>query len=201
MMSKLTVLAIFCCLALVFVPTGLYTYKFGIGLWNSHEDWARMGGFFGGVVGPLITGFSLIFLGLQLKEQLVQRKMELIDKKSSHYEKDISALIPKLALSLENVKFKGGLKFTNLKYEIHEKAGECEKANQLVEEFVESFFQIFNIWASIDNNYRELARIDYQRYRALTFYILIECELEDLYHLNLLTNRFEKIEEVLCTQL
>ncbi|MPW31026.1 hypothetical protein F9L16_18740 [Agarivorans sp. B2Z047] len=160
-----------------------------------------MGSFFGGVVGPLITGFSLIFLGLQLKAQLVQRKMELTDKKSSHYEKDISALIPKLALSLETMDYKAGLRFTNLMYEKHLEAGEDKKAKQLLEDFVESFFQNFNIWASIDNNYRELAKIDYQRYRALTFYILIECELEDLYHLNLITNRFEETNEVLCTQL
>ena len=40
------------------MPIVLYAYKFGIGLWDSNADWAAMGSYFGGVLGPLIFNFE-----------------------------------------------------------------------------------------------------------------------------------------------
>lgn len=52
---------------LIAAPIGLYIDKFGLGYWDEHEKWGELGSYFGGVVTPILTGITLIFLLLQLK--------------------------------------------------------------------------------------------------------------------------------------
>ena len=52
---------------LIAAPIGLYIHKFGLGYWDKHEKWGELGSYFGGVVTPILTGITLVFLLLQLK--------------------------------------------------------------------------------------------------------------------------------------
>lgn len=50
------------CVSMSLLPVVLYIYKFGIGLWDESSKWAELGTFFGGVLGPLLSFFSVILL-------------------------------------------------------------------------------------------------------------------------------------------
>ncbi len=50
-------------------PVALYGYVFGFGLWDSNEDWARMGSAVGGLYAPILSLFTFMLLGLQLHRQ------------------------------------------------------------------------------------------------------------------------------------
>ena len=53
---------------ILFILIVLYISKFGFGLWSKHEDWARLGDFFGGVLNPIIALVSLVLLLSTLKQ-------------------------------------------------------------------------------------------------------------------------------------
>lgn len=48
---------------IISMPIILYIYKFGFGLWGQHSGCSNMGGFFGGILGPVLAAMSLVFLG------------------------------------------------------------------------------------------------------------------------------------------
>lgn len=48
-------------------PIGLYIDKFGFGYWGEHQKWAEFGSYIGGVVTPILTLITIVFLLLQLK--------------------------------------------------------------------------------------------------------------------------------------
>ncbi len=59
---------------------GAYSYKFGVGLWDTPEKWGSLGDFFGGVLNPFIgflTVFLLLFTLKQNQKALEQNAEEL----------------------------------------------------------------------------------------------------------------------------
>lgn len=56
-------------LLLFFVPIMLYMFKFGIGLWGTHDDWALMGTALGGIYGPITSVITCLILFIQIKTQ------------------------------------------------------------------------------------------------------------------------------------
>ncbi|PKG80057.1 hypothetical protein CXF80_18110 [Shewanella sp. Actino-trap-3] len=174
MTRKIFVAVVIGCSIALILPITLYIYKFGFGLWDKHSDWALMGSYFGGVVGPIITSISIVFLGYQLREQLIQRKSE-------NLEKDILHLIPKLSDALREESFNSALRISALLYKEKIASDDSEGAKEVINNLVESYFKQFNIWLSVDSNYRELAKVNFPRYKNVSLYLLSECELEDLF--------------------
>ncbi|MFC1503451.1 hypothetical protein ACFL53_03755, partial [Pseudomonadota bacterium] len=187
--------------SVVLLPIITYGYKFGFGFWDSHEDWGYMGSYFGGVMGPIMTSLSLFFLAWQIREQLIQRKLEFTNQKSNQCEKDILNITPKLAQVLNDVNFTSTIKVAMASYDEKYKLQGADEARDEVKMLVETYYKEFNLWLSIDVNFRGLASIDYTRYKKLTYYMLSECELEGLYYLNKVSNRLSNESNTLCTLL
>lgn len=59
-------------------PVIFYASVFGVGLWQSHDDWAKMGNALGGIYSPLIafTTLVLLYRQQQFNENSHKQKME-----------------------------------------------------------------------------------------------------------------------------
>ncbi len=59
-------------------PVIVYASVFGIGVWQSHDDWSKMGGALGGIYSPLIafTTLLLLYRQQQFSEKSHKQKME-----------------------------------------------------------------------------------------------------------------------------
>lgn len=53
---------------LILLPVISYIYVFGLGFWNTSTEWAELGGFFGGVLGPILSFISILILWLSFKQ-------------------------------------------------------------------------------------------------------------------------------------
>lgn len=52
----------------IIVSVALYTYKFGVGLWDTPEKWGALGDFFGGILNPVLAFSSLVLLLATLRQ-------------------------------------------------------------------------------------------------------------------------------------
>jgi len=68
----------------------LYTYRFGFFFWFEHSKWAEFGSFFGGVIGPVLAFFSLLYLAFQIELQWKEHKSARIDAEIKQLEDSIS---------------------------------------------------------------------------------------------------------------
>ncbi|MCD9115912.1 hypothetical protein [Pseudomonas bijieensis] len=53
------------------IPVVIYTYEFGVGIWSSHDDWAKMGSALGGIYAPILSALTLYMIYRQLRLQAV----------------------------------------------------------------------------------------------------------------------------------
>jgi hypothetical protein len=92
---------------MILLPIALYTYQFGIGLWADHTKWAEFGGFFGGVLGPIVTITSVALLYIQLQAHQKQQQYSLDTLKLQKLESDISYFLnlikPELAREISTM--------------------------------------------------------------------------------------------------
>ncbi|EHU9474336.1 hypothetical protein KZY47_004291 [Vibrio vulnificus] len=114
-------------LALI-APIVFYTLTFGIGIWDSHSDWAAMGSALGGLYTPILALLTLAVLlkQLQIQEQVkdyeqreTSRKtvFEMVEKFSSRIELQLNEeLIHKLRILSELPK--GDLRVASMKSEL-----------------------------------------------------------------------------------
>lgn len=91
--------------ALTSFPLALYMSSFGFTLSTVHQRWAEFGSFYGGVVGPLLTLTTVVFLYSQLRHQQsaqthiahtqeIQRLKTDIDFYSSFIISELSKVMP-----------------------------------------------------------------------------------------------------------
>ncbi|MEV3844079.1 hypothetical protein BTN33_02930 [Aeromonas veronii] len=52
---------------LISLPAVIYYIRWGIGLWDRHEDWAIMANYFNGFYGPILTALSIGTIAYQIK--------------------------------------------------------------------------------------------------------------------------------------
>jgi hypothetical protein len=88
MKSRYIVLAIGASFLVLVAPIGFYTWKFGLGLWSSHEDWAFLGTTIGGLYTPILSLLTLVLLGYQ---SLRQTKIEQHNQDVWYIERAISS--------------------------------------------------------------------------------------------------------------
>ncbi|EHR0803111.1 hypothetical protein KS868_004427 [Vibrio parahaemolyticus] len=187
-------------IAILSLPIALYVYKFGIGLWDSHADWAVMGSYFGGVLGPLITGVSLLFLGFQIRAQVIQNKIEYLDRKCSHSEVSVRENLPRLSEYLK-LEFGDAIRLTKMACKDLIRDGQSDAARDEATKVVRVYFKEFQTWNILDSNLRELCLLDYSRYKKMSLYLLAEQELEVIYDLHFLSDLFSKTSSEQCVLL
>jgi hypothetical protein len=173
-------IALFVSLFTLIIPVALYIYQFGFGLWEDNADWANMGSYFGGVLGPLITSFSLLFLGYQIHLQVKDKRQESNDKLCSLFETDIMAFLPKLAGELSNIHFKEDLKSHLNEHKKLVEAGYRSDAETFIRSYISKQIRVHTMWVQIDASMRHLKERNDFRFRRMRAYILSECEVEDL---------------------
>lgn len=200
MKGKLLYFLISIIIVILIMPIVLYAYKFGIGLWDSNADWAAMGSYFGGVLGPLITGVSLLFLAFQLREQVIQSKVEYVDRKCSHSEASIRENLPRLSKYLRQ-DFGYVLRITKLACKDLIRDGQLDTAREESRKVVRIYFKEFQTWNILDSNLRELYSLDYSRYQKMSLHLLAEQELEVIYDLHLLCDLLTKTSSEPCVLL
>lgn len=63
---KVVRVILFCAGMLAVVVFSFFVHKFGIGYWETVEEWAQTGDFFGGILNPIFAFFSLILIAYTL---------------------------------------------------------------------------------------------------------------------------------------
>ena len=115
-------------------PIFLYAYKFGIGLWNTPEQWGSLGDFFGGVLNPLLGFLSLIFLLITLTQN--QKALSQNKEALNQNEKALKINSDELILTREEV--------SGSRHALEEQAKILEKQN-----FEGTFFQLLSLYNEI----------------------------------------------------
>ncbi|KOE05687.1 hypothetical protein ACS82_00760 [Vibrio parahaemolyticus] len=69
-------------LVLILLPVASYIHVFGFGFWTTSTEWAELGGFFGGVLGPILSFVSILILWLSLKQSTTdsQNQVNALEK-------------------------------------------------------------------------------------------------------------------------
>ena len=87
------------------IPIVFYFYTFGLGLWERNEDWAYLGSFFGGVLGPAFTLMSVVLLVLTLRETRGSNKLQLELADKQYFDNYFYNSLTAIKLSLESIKY------------------------------------------------------------------------------------------------
>lgn len=63
----------------IFIPIGLYSFNFGVGLWQDPNDWGSLGSYLSGIYSPVLSFGTLLILWSQFQRQKETEKenMEL----------------------------------------------------------------------------------------------------------------------------
>lgn len=56
---------------ILLIPLAIYTYQFGLGIWPTHDGWAKMGSALGGIYAPILSVLTLYMIYRQLRLQAV----------------------------------------------------------------------------------------------------------------------------------
>lgn len=137
-------------MAIVGTPIALYIKKFGFGLWENHDDWARMGDFFGGVLGTILTTISIVFLAIQIREQSTVRKNELSNTISLECDHDVRFYTEKVSSILSNKGVTATLLQTIMTYEDLIKASKLEEAENLIKKYISDNLALSSAWIQVD---------------------------------------------------
>lgn len=54
---------------ILLIPLMIYAYQFGLGIWSTHDDWAKMGSALGGIYTPILSTLTLYMIYRQLRLQ------------------------------------------------------------------------------------------------------------------------------------
>lgn len=167
-------------LSSVILPVALYYYKFGFGLWDKNEDWALFGSYIGGVVGPIITTISLLFLAYQIHLQTKQRSEEKKLHVCSECEMDISKYVPRIKEFIEREDNKNGVEFVLLEYKSFFEKGEIDNAQEIIRKQVSDNISIWSMWVHIDSCLRTLQRLKMYKFKRMRTLLLSEIEIDHL---------------------
>ena len=94
-----------CLFVVCAIPVVLYFYEFGLGLWEKNEDWAYLGSFFGGVLGPAFTLMSVVLLVFTLKETQQANHSQLELAKKQYFDNYFFNSLTAMKLSLDSPKY------------------------------------------------------------------------------------------------
>ncbi len=87
------------------IPPIFYLCQFGFGLWDKNEDWAHLGSFFGGVLGPAFTFMSVLLLVETLEETRKSNKKQLALVHKQHFDNLFFNSLTAIKMSLKSPKY------------------------------------------------------------------------------------------------
>ena len=125
-------------LILFLLPIAFYIYHFGVGLWNSHTDWALMGSALGGIYTPILAILTLAVLLKQLQIQTQVRNYE--QREISR--KIVFEMVEKLSKRINLICSEEQLEKLLI-------LAELPKDNPEVQEFRSQLMDIFTLWTSV----------------------------------------------------
>lgn len=183
-MHKSFVIFIFFFVALIIgLPIYLYINQFGFGVWSNHNDWGVMGSFFGGVIGPIITTISLLFLAVQIRIQTKQRKEEALLHVCSECELDINKYIPRIVIFMSENDTRDKLKSILAQNKNLVNNGHVDDALRMVKEYIAQELGIWSMWFHIDASLRTLQKSKIYKFKRMRTLIFSEIEIEDITYL------------------
>jgi hypothetical protein len=165
-------------------PITFYVNKFGFGVWDSHEDWARMGSFFGGIIGPIITSISLLFLAWQIGLQTKQRKDESTLHVCAECEADINTYLPKIIIFVNNIEKLEAMKVALAKNKVLIEQNKKEEALETIKGYISTELAVFSMWFHIDSCLRTLQKRKAYKFRRMRTLIFSQVEIEFLTYLD-----------------
>lgn len=158
---------------MIAVSICLYINQFGVGVWENHEDWARMGSFFGGIFGPILASLSLLFLAY---EYHLGKKHKLV----AVFENDVMAFLPKLSARLLDTSFKSDMEEIIISYKRLIYKNKEREAKILISTYIAENIRFHTLWFQIDASMRHIRKSSKFRHERMRAYILSECEIADL---------------------
>ncbi|KOO16512.1 hypothetical protein AKJ18_04250 [Vibrio xuii] len=178
-------------------PLYFYYDKFGLGYWKEHQDWAHLGSYFGGVIGPLVTFISVLYLGFQLRQQVKQnrreadvRRCELLIKEA----KDSAVLLSK---RFDDVDFLNCLKSEVEAYIGNDSNLHKERATKFCRDNLRLYYE-FLILESV---LVELYELDHKTYDTVRWRVMAHCDLDGLGAFNRIVNEKHGTNKKLCISL
>ena len=183
MYKLLTGFSLLVIITMIGLPIFLYINQFGLGVWDKHEDWARMGSYFGGVVGPIITTISLLFLGWQIGVQTKQRREENILHVCAECETDINHYLPKIIKFISTIEKLDSMKLVLAKNKDLVERGKQEEAIKMVKAYIESELAIYSMWFHIDACLRNLQARKMYKFKRMRTRLFSEIDIEFITYL------------------
>ncbi|MFA0570177.1 hypothetical protein BTO01_23125 [Vibrio jasicida] len=161
-------------------PVYFYYQRFGFGLWKEHQDWAHLGSFFGGVLGPLVTLISVLYLGFQFREQVKQNKRDFVNRRCELLlnEAKESALV--LSECFKDRGFVEELKKEAKSYNNISDDKSKEKAKLYTKENHKAYYE----FVALEIAMMELLELDYRSYETMKFRIMARCDFHGMGALN-----------------
>ncbi|HEN8735876.1 TPA: hypothetical protein U8207_004324 [Pseudomonas putida] len=107
--------------AILFTPVALYAYTFGLGIWSTHDDWAKMGSALGGIYAPILSALTLYLIYRQLRLQAVIHVDQMDWQKLQTSRQHGLYLCDKLKELVKNLGDREGFRFAMAQTDIHKK--------------------------------------------------------------------------------
>ena len=181
-------------LVIVITPIFLYVKKFGIGLWDSHDDWAKMGDYFGGILGTILTTISVVFLALQIREQSKIRREELINRISFECDQDVRLYTEKVKAILSDSIVTAQLIQTIMKHDDFKKSGNFEEAKKLIEEYFYENLELCSAWTQVYSSMKKLFELDMRIYRRSRAYVISAMDMQHISFMDALVSIYVEKE-------
>lgn len=171
---------------LVVLPIVFYVSKFGIGLWSDHEDWARMGSYFGGVMGPIVTSISIVFLGYQIREQFLEKRESRILAICEECESDIKEYAEKIRNHLLLEENQVALDEVLRRNKATVEGGNPEEGKEIIREFIANNLELSSMWVQIDASMRTLSNLNRRKLKRMNAYLFSKLHVKNLVGLHVL---------------
>jgi uncharacterized membrane protein len=182
-------------LAIVITPIALYVKQFGFGLWENHDDWAKMGDFFGGVLGTILTTISIVFLAVQIREQSKVRANELSNTISLECEHDVRLYTEKVSLVLSEKTVTAILLQTIMNHDALIKENKLEEAKKLIQTYISDNLELSSAWIQVDSSMRKLYELDIRRYLRLRNHVISVMDMGHISFMDSLVSVFSGKEK------
>jgi hypothetical protein len=126
-----------------------YLNNFGFHLSSNHTRWSEFGSFFGGVVGPLLAFFSLLYLAIQIEMQWKENKEARLALEIKYREEYISLNLSQIKSRLKEPDEKLGFPMGELILRIHNDKKYREEVSELIKVGLSARAETLVIWVNI----------------------------------------------------
>ncbi len=176
-------------IAVIMLSTPIIAYfcRFGVGFWSEHEEWAHLGSFFGGVLGPMVTLLSVVYLSLQLKLQnleFVTRQNESLEREVTRQNESLEREVKEAELLFSTYLEENNFdEIISTEYERYKNINDEEKKKQ-ANLFLKNNRKVLNLFLLLEEALINLYERDYQRYQKFKKNMIGLIDIESYAKLN-----------------